>query len=88
MKTFRLYIGANNVTGSVELDKIEATLNQHFEGYTIEQATGYWLGKREDSAIVTISGQETKIIEAIKELKEVLGQEAIGYQVTTALNFI
>jgi hypothetical protein len=88
MKTFRIYIGSNNTTGIVELAKIEATLNTQFEGYTVEEAFGYWLGSRERSVVITLSADESKVLAAIKELKLILKQDAIGYQVTTKLNFI
>jgi N6-adenosine-specific RNA methylase IME4 len=88
MRTYRLFIGANNETGNVETSLIESKLNQHFEGYTIENATGYWLGKKESSVIVTISGNEQTILNVIRELKEVLKQDAIAYQLAPALNFI
>jgi hypothetical protein len=88
MKTFRIFIGSNNVTGTVELDIIESKLNQQFNGYTIEECAGYWLGKRENSVIITLSAEESKVLEAIADLKQALKQDAIGYQVTTKLNFI
>lgn len=80
MVTYRLYIGSNNDTKVVELDKIEKVLNSRHEGYTIMQSMGYWRGTREDSVIVTVSDDQPKILESIRQLKEVLRQEAIGYQ--------
>ena len=87
MTTYRLYIGANNTTGKVELDKIEHILNGYYDGYTIEQATGYWQGGKEASVVITIAS-EIQIIPVIVELKHVLKQDAIAYQKVEQLNFI
>lgn len=84
--TYRLYIGANNVTKEVETDLIESTLNKYFDGYTVENCTGYWLGQKENSVAVTIETNKD-VMPVIAELKEVLKQDAIAYQKVQKLNF-
>lgn len=87
MTTYKLYIGANNTTKQVEIDKIEQTLNGYFDGYTMEQATGYWLGNREASVVITVAS-EIEIVPVIVELKHILQQDAIAYQEVEQLHFI
>lgn len=84
---YTLYIGANNQTGKVERDVVERILNKYHDGYTITPAVGYWLGAREDSIVVTIEADKNKVMQAIKELKRQLKQDAIGYQETAPLEF-
>jgi CRISPR/Cas system-associated exonuclease Cas4 (RecB family) len=75
----KLYIGSNNQTHKLEIDKIKKTLNLYFEGATIYEAKGFWKGNEEKTAIVEIETEENeKIKELIDELKKTLRQEAIG----------
>lgn len=85
--TVKLYIGANNQTGEVETGLVESVLNKYFDGYTVENSVGYWLGKRENSVVVTLvtSGPELKTV--LNELKNVLHQDAIAWQTVAKLNF-
>jgi len=85
--TYQLYIGANNVTKEVETDKIEAILNSHYEGYTLLPSVGYWLGKKENSVVVTLVSDQATLKTVLKELKEELQQDAIGWQQVNNLNF-
>lgn len=85
--TYKLYIGANNTTGEVEISELETALNRYFDGYTVEQAIGYWLGKRENSVAVTLVATPNLLNQVITELKTVLQQDAIAYQRVANLNF-
>lgn len=87
-KTLELFIGSNNQTGKVETAKLEAVLNQYHQGFTIQPATGYWMGTREDSVVVTISDDFDTIIATINQLKDVLEQDAIAYHEVTPLEFV
>jgi hypothetical protein len=85
--TYKLYIGANNDTKEVETALVERVLNKRHQGYTITPAVGYWLGQREPSIEVLIEDEQTKIMESIAELKDVLKQDAIGFQKVARLQF-
>lgn len=87
-KTMQLFIGSNNTTHKVELEKLEATLSLYHKGFTIQPATGYWMGAREDSVTVIISDEYTTIIKTINRLKQILKQDAIAMQEVAPLEFI
>jgi hypothetical protein len=88
--TYQLYIGANNETGQVERPLIERVLNKYFDGYTIVPTTGYWLGKREKSVQVILATDKDSqtVNKCLYELKKVLKQDAIAFQLVPSLNFI
>lgn len=88
-KTIELFIGSNNTTHKVELDKLEATLSKYHEGFTIKRGVvGYWQGAREESVTVLISDNFELIIETIQRLKQVLKQDAIAYHEVSPLEFV
>jgi hypothetical protein len=88
-KTLELFIGSNNHTHKVEMDKLEATLAKYHEAFTIKRGViGYWQGTREESVTVIISDNFEAIIDTIKRLKQVLKQDAIAYHEVTPLEFI
>ena len=67
MEYTRIYIGSNNDTKILELDKIQNILNIWLESYTIIQAIGVWKGIKENTAIVEIYGTyNLGIIEILK----------------------
>jgi hypothetical protein len=90
MQDIKIYIGANNNTGIVEIDKINAVMKAAgFDGYTIIPSMGYWMGSSEQSIILEVSGNEKQIIRAlIPTLKSELDQQAIGYTVGPAMKLI
>lgn len=88
IKTFLLYIGANNQTKKVERAKLLTELDKDFEGYTVQPAMGCWRGQREDSVVVTVTADETMLTEVVNRLKYVLKQDAIAYQEAPELHFI
>jgi hypothetical protein len=83
---FTLYIGSNNETKLLELEKITAILDSYFEGYTLLQAKGVWKGEHETTAVVEVS-TEKDILPVIEELKTELHQDAIAWRVAPVLNF-
>lgn len=88
-KTLELYIGSNNKTHRVELDKLEATLAKYHTGFTIKRGiVGYWEGAREESVTVLISDDFELIKSTMQRLKQVLKQDAIAYHEVTPLEFI
>lgn len=88
-KTLELFIGSNNTTHKVELDKLEQTLAKYHEGFTIKRGVvGYWQGAREESVTVLVSDDFSTILDTINKLKQVLKQDAIAYHEVSELVFI
>lgn len=88
MSTYTLYIGADNHTKKLAKPLIERILRSHFEGFTLQEATGYWQGLRERTAVVSVSCDEAALLGVLTELKIKLNQDAIAYQKAPALKFI
>ncbi len=85
--TYQLFVGANNATGEVDRDIVENVLNRHFDGYTIVDSVGYWLGVREKSLVVTLTASKQTLNKVLAELKTELEQDAIAWQQAPALHF-
>jgi hypothetical protein len=86
-KTVTIYIGSNNDSKQLELDKICKIANKRHAGFTLYTATGYWLGSEEATAVLIIHDAWSKIIRTISDLKLDLDQDAIGYQEAPTLQF-
>jgi len=83
MKKAILYVGHNNNTKELEVEKIITITSQHFDGFTTEQVVGYWKGARENTLkieIVTDSSDAT-IAKLCKELRVRLNQDAIMLEI-------
>ena len=77
-----LYIGADNKTGVLDLERICAITDETFEGYTvIGPNTGRWHQKSEQSCIVRVfeagPGFTNNVFSLREVLKSALEQEAI-----------
>ena len=83
---YRLYIGSNNETKELELDKIKEIVSRYYDGFTIILATGYWKGNEEKTAIVEVSTDKWNSA-IVTSLRNELKQEAIGIQHATELIF-
>jgi hypothetical protein len=78
MKLYKIYIGANNETKKLEKRKIEDILNRDFEGYTLQEVTGYWQGTKEKTALVSLAvDNDTDITPTITRIKKELFQDAV-----------
>lgn len=87
--TIKAFIGSNNKTKKLEVDKIISTVNTNHEAFTLQYPVfGYWKGETEQTAILYLSDERSKVMNTLNELKEVLGQEAIAYQIQDKLNLI
>lgn len=75
MKCTKIYIGSNNKTGKLELDKILDIMSTAMQGYTLTQAQGFYNGKSENTAVIEIYGNYNLGI--IPELKSQLQQNSI-----------
>lgn len=87
--TIKAYIGSNNKTKELEIDKIISVVNKNHDEFTIQYpVTGYWRGEAEQTAILLLAGKRKKVMNTLKELKEVLHQDAIAYQIDRDLKLI
>lgn len=87
--TIKAFIGSNNKTKKLEVDKIISTVNANHEAFTLDYPViGYWRGEAEQTAVLYISDERSKVMNTLNELKEVLDQEAIAYQIENKINLI
>lgn len=86
-QTWTIYIGSNNETKKLELDRIREIASKRHEGMTIYTATGVWLGTLEDTAVLIIHDSVSKLVRTVSDLKLDLDQDAIGYQVAPTMQF-
>lgn len=85
---YRLYVGANNVTGKVEKAKLIKILDGRLMGYTLIDAIGRWNGKNEKSVIVELQEEkEERVQRLIGQICLELKQESVAVQVLPALMF-
>lgn len=79
MKKAYYYIGANNETRALEVEKITATIASHFEGFTAFEVVGYWKGSKERTLKVEVITEKhnSELVKIGKELKEKLEQESV-----------
>jgi hypothetical protein len=85
--TYQIYVGSNNQTKQLELFLIEQILADRHVGFTLEQATGYWKGEKEATAVITIADTSKSVMQTIRELKIKLNQDAIAYQIVPEMRF-
>lgn len=76
--TYSLYIGSNNTTHKVEKTLIIEMFSLYFEGFTIQNALGYWQGKPEETVVVTINTTKRGMTRMVERLKRELYQDAIA----------
>ena len=83
MKKVFYYIGSNNTTKELEIEKITGIISAHFDGFTASEVIGYWKGSRERTLKVEIITEETDTALARigKELKTKLEQESVLMEV-------
>ena len=79
MKKVFYYIGSNNKTKELEVDKAVAIISEHFTGFTAFEVIGFWKGLREKTLKVEIVTEEenVKLAKIGRELKEKLEQESV-----------
>ena len=87
---YQFYIGSNNQSHKIELDKIREVLADYeVKGYTILDSLGYWEGKPEDSIILQVEGiTKSKALTLLQVFKTRLEQVAIGLQRLPEVQFI
>jgi len=79
MQKVYYYIGHNNKTKELEIEKIEKLVSNHFDGFTASEVVGYWKGAKEQTLkIEVITDQNPVELERIgKELRDKLEQESV-----------
>lgn len=85
MNKYQLYIGLNkNTKGKWSKRKaqkiITNVVSKYFSGFTMQEAIGYWQGKKEKTIILTIIHEDCVnflIEHIINTLKSVLKQDSI-----------
>lgn len=76
-------------TKKLEVDKIISIVNANHEAFTLDYpVVGYWRGEAEETAVLYLSDERQKVMNTLSELKEVLDQEAIAYQIENDLQLI
>jgi len=88
MSTFNLYIGADNATGEINLDLVASIVAENHQAFTLVSARGYWQGKPEPSAIVTIEDDSSVIRATAELLCYRLRQDAVGIQEVSPIQFV
>lgn len=87
--TIKAFIGSDNRTKKLEVDKIISIVNANHEAFTLDYPViGYWRGEAEETAVLYLSDERQKVMNTLNELKEVLDQEAIAYQIENDLQLI
>ena len=84
MKKINYYIGSNNETHVVEIDKALSILSKHYEGMSISELIGYWQGSQEKTMLASIvcdTVDYTEVKQVCKELNTTLDQQAIMVEV-------
>lgn len=84
MKQINYFIGSNNQTKIVDVEKATKVLDNWFEGYTTIPCAGVWEGGSELSmmVIVIVSDTKAQIAGAVADiLCAELEQEMVGYTV-------
>lgn len=97
---YRIYLGARNTQSRVfspqDVEIVEAILNEHFQGWTTAKAAGSWLGKTEETLVITVTSRgiragDSSALDAIEacatRLKEYLGQESVMIEEGGAARF-
>lgn len=84
MKKAYYYIGSNNLTHALELEKIESTIAQHFDGFTAFEVVGYWKGSKERTLKVEVITEkaDSELVKIGRELRVKLEQESVLLEIT------
>src|ERR1017187_8763736 len=90
---WRIYVGARNTSNRTFLPNDDRTikniLDRYFKGWTLQEAKGSWDGKTEESRIITVTDDPTRVavgagsspIESCAaQIKGHLAQTAVMYE--------
>lgn len=88
METAFLYVGADNDTHIVDVDRITTLLDKEYESYTIVPATGRWHGMSEESTVIVLTGERDDIMHTAHTLCSELSQDAVAVQFMPAMQLV
>lgn len=73
------YVGSNNETKQLEIEKIEEIVSAHFDGFTASEVIGYWKRSKERTLKIEVITSESaeKLAKIGEELKIKLNQESV-----------
>lgn len=87
--TYNLFIGSNNQTKMLEIEKIREILDERHEGYTITRTQGAWHKERENSCTVLLQVEHKgQAVMTAQILRKALQQDAVGLQAVPELEFV
>jgi hypothetical protein len=90
-RTYQLFLGRNIPDGGYVTRGQFATFLQHvpFDGFTVQDAIGYWRGDKEDTKVLTICTDDyAKVLETAALYKGMFRQEAVAIQEMPAMAFV
>ena len=79
MQKISVYIGADNVTGQLDSESVEASFGRHFDGFSSFAGVGYWNGMRERMLKIELLTEApvSDVAWAAAELAARFGQELV-----------
>jgi hypothetical protein len=87
MESVMLYVGADNETGVIDLERLGKVLASRHEGFTMWPAEGSWQGTPEPCAVILVSDEHDQIMGTCDQIKTELRQEAVGWQHVPAMQY-
>jgi hypothetical protein len=97
MFTFQLFLGRNipdttdTVTDQQIGDFLRDVVQPRFDGFTVQQAIGYWKGQPEDTVILSVcceSCDQPKVAEIAQLYKAQFKQDSVAIQQLPAMQFV
>ena len=97
MITLQLYLGRNipdttdTVTEEQISDFLRFVVTPRFEGFTVQEALGYWKGQPEQTVLLTIcckSYDQPKVAEIAQLYKQQFSQDSVAIQQLPAMSFV
>jgi hypothetical protein len=97
MSTFQLFLGRNIPNSDVVVseddikDFLFDVVQPRFDGFTVQEALGFWKGTAEDTVILTISCKgcdQPKVAEVAQLYKQQFRQESVGVLTLPAIDFV
>jgi hypothetical protein len=97
MNTFQLFLGRNipDTTATVTDDQISdflrCVVQPRFDGFTVQEAIGFWKGQPEDTVILTICCEnydQPKVAEIAQLYKAQFKQDSVAIQQLPAMQFV
>lgn len=90
-RTYQLFCGRNIPTGGTVTDDQMATFLARvpFDGFTVQDAVGYWKGEKEATLVLTICTDDYQLVLDTAALyKGMFAQEAVAIQEMPAMAFV